>query len=289
MLIEAAHRRVPKQTRIRTHKAAGRAYGDRPRSSRPPRLLHRRAAPGRPDLRQSTGNTRHRPHPHAPGSHTSARNARISSSGSTAPIAVVPKVTTTVPTSPLRSSSSRASSRMRPRSSAATPLYSQLEHGRNPPVRVVGLRGTDNSLPRRQLPCHPKRLQVGHRPARSQVAQRFCPAKHARDSRNRLDLHLRAGSSAVAGVVVRVDRHRQRIGGARHRVRRLQHLPRIEGMEIGVVVAQPVGRLFREPLHGRGVRVGFGRRAQTAGRCGKFRSPAARCAGQEFGESDRGS
>ncbi len=59
---------------------------------------------------------------------------------------------------------------------------------------------------------------------------------------NGLNLHLRAGPASVPRMVVRIHRHGQRIGRPRHWMRRLEHLSGIEGMEIRVVVAQPVRR-----------------------------------------------
>jgi hypothetical protein len=60
-------------------------------------------------------------------------------------------------------------------------------------------------------------------------------------------------------VVVRVDPHRERVGGARERVRRLEHLARVEGVEVGVVVAHLLGRgeqdglgIRADPLDARG-------------------------------------
>ena len=69
----------------------------------------------------------------------------------------------------------------------------------------------------------------------------FGPAEHGGDLADRLDLHLRAGAAAVPGVVVGIDVHGQRIGRARQRMRRLEHLPGIERMEVGIVVSQPMG------------------------------------------------
>ena len=106
-----------------------------------------------------------------------------------------------------------------------------------------------------ELPGDPQGLEVGHGAARGQVAQKLGPAEEASDRLDGLDLHLRAGPAAVAGVVVGIDGHGQRIGGPRHRMRRLEHLPGIKGVEVGVVVAQPAGHIRQNPvdcLRGRG-------------------------------------
>src|ERR1051326_2186492 len=56
--------------------------------------------------------------------------------------------------------------------------------------------------------------------------------------RYRFLLKSRRRSSSIQRVIVRVDIHRQRIGQPRHRMWWLQHLSRIHGMEIRVVVSQ---------------------------------------------------
>ena len=89
------------------------------------------------------------------------------------------------------------------------------------------------------------------------MAQELRPAEHAGDLGNGLNLHLGAGAAAIAGVVIGVDRHGQRIGGARHRMRRLEHLPGIERVEVGVVVAQPVRGHFENAGHRGHLRVGL--------------------------------
>ncbi len=131
----------------------------------------------------------------------------------------------------------------------------QLEHGGDAPVGVVGLLGAYDPLARRQLAGHPEGLEVGDCAAGGEVAQisaaRFGPAEHGGDLADCLDLHLGAGPSAVARMVVGVDVHGQRVGRARQRVRRLQHLPGVEGMEVGIVVAQPARNRFQHPLHSR--------------------------------------
>ena len=95
--------------------------------------------------------------------------------------------------------------------------------------------------------------------------------KIAGDLADRLNLHLRAGPAAVARVVVGVDRHGQRIGRPRQRMRRLEHLPGIERMEIGVVVAQPVRRRLQNPGHRRGI----GRDGSKAGKAANSASSSS--------------
>ncbi len=46
-------------------------------------------------------------------------------------------------------------------------------------------------------------------------------------------------------MVVGIDGHGQRIGGARDGMRRLEHLPGVQGVEVGVVVAQTMGGFLK--------------------------------------------
>ena len=50
----------------------------------------------------------------------------------------------------------------------------------------------------------------------------------------------RGCAPAVKRVIVGIDPHRQRIGQPRHRMRRLKHLSRIQGMKVRIVVVQPL-------------------------------------------------
>ena len=127
----------------------------------------------------------------------------------------------------------------------------QLQHGGDALVGIVRLLGAHNPLAWRQLSGHPQRLQVGQCAAGGQVAQEFRPAEDSGDPPDGLNLHLRAGPATVARVVVGIDLHGQRIGGPRHRMRRLEHLPGIERMEVGVVVTQPARRGLQNPRHRR--------------------------------------
>ena len=104
-------------------------------------------------------------------------------------------------------------------------------------------------LPGASCPATQSASRLAKVPLGGQVAQKLRPAEHCGDLADGLDLHLRAGPAAVAGVVVGIDGHGQRIGCARHRMRRLEHLPGIERMKVGVVVAQPVGDFFQNLRH----------------------------------------
>ena len=117
-------------------------------------------------------------------------------------------------------------------------LEGHAEHGADAGVGVVGLRGGDDGRAGTQLPRDPEGLQVGHRAAAAEVTEVVLPAEHAGDLGDRLLLHLRALTPAVERVVVRVQPHRERVGQPRHGVRRLQHLARVERMEVRVVVLE---------------------------------------------------
>ena len=115
----------------------------------------------------------------------------------------------------------------------------------------MGLLGADDPLAGRQLAGYPERLKVGESAAGGEVAQMFSPGEHGGDLGNRLDLHLRAGAATVSGMVVRVDLHGQGVGGSRQRMRRLEHLPGVKRMKVGVVISQPMGHNredLRDPI-----------------------------------------
>ena len=134
----------------------------------------------------------------------------------------------------------------------------ELENRGDAAVSVVGLLRGEDSLARRELACNPECLEVSHGAAGGEVTEVFCPTEHAGDLGDSFDLHFRAGAPAITGVVVGVNRHGQRIGGARHGMRRLEHLPSIQRVEIGVVVAEPPGNGFEDARHGGRVRSGCG-------------------------------
>jgi hypothetical protein len=48
------------------------------------------------------------------------------------------------------------------------------------------------------------------------------------------------------GVVVRVNRHGKRVGGASDGVRWLEHLASVEGVGVGIVVVQAFGNLMKD-------------------------------------------
>ena len=75
-------------------------------------------------------------------------------------------------------------------------------------------------------------------------------SEHPRDLGYGLNLHLRARPAPIARVIVGIDLHGQGIRRPRHRMRRFQHLPGIQGMEIRIVIAQPVRRLLKNLRHG---------------------------------------
>jgi hypothetical protein len=72
------------------------------------------------------------------------------------------------------------------------------------------------------------------------------PTEHLREGGYGFDLHGRAGAAAVEGVVVGIDRHCERIGGAGDGVGRLQHLAGVERVGVGVVVLEADGGLLED-------------------------------------------
>ena len=71
-------------------------------------------------------------------------------------------------------------------------------------------------------------------------------SEHLGERGDGFDLHGGAGAAAVEGVVVGVDRHGQRVGGAGDGVGRLQHLAGVEGVGVGVVVLEALGGLLED-------------------------------------------
>src|ERR1017187_9018624 len=75
------------------------------------------------------------------------------------------------------------------------------------------------------------------------------PAEHVGDFGDGLNFHLRTGSAAIAGVIIGIDGHRQRVGRPRERMRGLEHLSGIERMEVRVVVAQTMSGFIQNRLN----------------------------------------
>jgi hypothetical protein len=84
-----------------------------------------------------------------------------------------------------------------------------------------------------------QRLQVGDGAAAGQVPQVLGEPEHRRQLRHHLLLHPGGGGTAVQGVVVGVDQHGADVADDRRRVRRLEHLPDVAGMEERIVLPQP--------------------------------------------------
>ena len=123
-------------------------------------------------------------------------------------------------------------------------LVPEAEHRPDPRVRVVGVVAGHHHLARAQLTRHPQGLEVGDRPRGGQVPEpRLADAQHPRQPVDALALEPRRGRPAVERVVVRVEQHRRGVRGPCHRVRRLEHLPRVARRMEGVVVGQPFRQL----------------------------------------------
>jgi hypothetical protein len=92
-----------------------------------------------------------------------------------------------------------------------------------------------------ELAGDPEGFEVGKGAAAGEVAKMLRPAEHCGQGSDRLHLHGRTGPPAVEGMIVGVQRHCERVGSAGDRVRRLQHLARIQRVLVGVVVMQLPG------------------------------------------------
>ena len=100
---------------------------------------------------------------------------------------------------------------------------------------------------RPQLARDPQRLEVGDRPRGGEVPERLAVAEHRGDRGDRLLFQRRGGRAAVERVVVGVQQHRGRVGGPGHRVRRLEHLPDVVRLAVGVGVGEPLRAAARAP------------------------------------------
>ena len=125
-----------------------------------------------------------------------------------------------------------------------------------------------------ELAGDPEGFEVGEGSSAAEVAEMLGPVEHLRERGYGFDLHGGAGAAAVERVVVGIDRHGQRVGGAGDGVRRLQHLAGVERVGVRIVVVeagcdllQDVRRRFAERSAGLGgrwakpssrVRCGFG-------------------------------
>lgn len=112
-------------------------------------------------------------------------------------------------------------------------------------MSVVGLIGGGNTLARCELAGDPQRFEVGEGSSAAQVAQMMRPVKHLRQRGDGFNLHGGAGTASVKRVIIGVDRHGERIGSAGDGMWRLQHLPCVERVGVGVVIVE-TGRGFLE-------------------------------------------
>src|SRR5713101_192488 len=98
-------------------------------------------------------------------------------------------------------------------------------------MRVVSLRAGQDFLSVLKLTGDPERFEVGHGAAATEMAEEIVPAKHRGDLRDCFSLHCGSSAAAVQRVIVGIDPHGEGIGEASDGVRRLEHLPGVEGMK----------------------------------------------------------
>ncbi len=87
------------------------------------------------------------------------------------------------------------------------------------------------------------------------MTERARPAEHPADFGDALFFHGGTGAPAIERVVVRIDPQRQGVGDARDRVRRLEHLPGVLGVMVGVVVVHAAGDRLQHLGCRRGVEI----------------------------------
>ena len=100
-------------------------------------------------------------------------------------------------------------------------------------MRVVGVAAVRDRLARMGLSRNEEGFDVGDGAAAGQMPQMISKAEHARQLGDDLLLHLCRRGATVQGVVVRVDQHGRQVADDRGRVRRLQHLADVAGVEEG--------------------------------------------------------
>ena len=177
---------------------------------------------------------------------------------------------------------------MRPRCVGGDGGKVELENGGDAAVGVVGLLGAEDSLAGRKLAGNPQGFKVGDGAAGGEMAEELPSSRTCRAISATASISIsRAGAAAVAGVVVGVDGHGQRVGGARDGMRRLEHLPGVEGMEVGIVVAEAVGDGVEDLRHGSGRQWRRLRRGSKAGKRAELRLERLQWRRREGRERDR--
>ena len=123
------------------------------------------------------------------------------------------------------------------------------EHVAEARVGVMRLFGGDDALAGMQAARYPQCLEIGHRAAAREMAERRLPAEHPAEFADAFLFHRRAGAAAVEGVVVGVDPQRQGVGDPRNGMRWLEHLPGVKRVVIGIVVLHTDADLLQHIGH----------------------------------------
>src|SRR5712672_1462991 len=108
-------------------------------------------------------------------------------------------------------------------------------------MRVVGLRAGQDFLSRMKLTGDPERFEVGYGAAATEMAEEIVPAEHCSEFGDCFFFHRGSSAAAVQGVIVGIDPQSEGVSEASDGMRRLEHLPGVEGMKIRVVVLQALG------------------------------------------------
>src|SRR6267154_5286525 len=108
-------------------------------------------------------------------------------------------------------------------------------------MRVVGLRAGQDFLSRMKLTGDPERFEVGYGAAATEMAEEIVPAEHCGDFGDCFFFHRGSSAAAIERVIVGIDPHSEGVSETSDGVRRLEHLPSVEGMKIGIVVLQAFG------------------------------------------------
>ena len=114
----------------------------------------------------------------------------------------------------------------------------------HPGVGVVGVGAVGDAFAGVGFPGYEQGFQVRDGAAAGEMTEEFgAVPEHVGKLGDDLLLHLRGGRPAVQRVVVRVDEHGGDVPDHRDRVRWLEHLPGVAGVEERVILAQPAGQL----------------------------------------------
>src|SRR5262249_51923843 len=130
------------------------------------------------------------------------------------------------------------------------------EKSAEPLMCVMAVLAVENLFAGLQLAGNPKNLEVGHGSATAEMTEKVFPSKHGGNFSNCFLFHRRSRAAAIQSVVVRVDPHGQGVCKPGDWMRRLEHLARVQRMEVRIIVLKAFGsgvENFSEMLKARAI------------------------------------